>query len=120
MIVLYFCYDILGNLIGLVGATTSLVLIYTISPLTNMIYYYIRHQPKEEIIKKIQRVSKSSDPEDKKEDIFPDNIKDPVPLKPVKALFFYLSMIFIMIVGIFTFTLQFVKVNFFNIKIEEN
>ena len=120
LIVLYFCYDILGNLIGLVGATTSLVLIYTISPLTNMIYYYIRHQPKEEIIKKIQRVSKSSDPEDKKEDIFPDNIKDPVPLKPVKALFFYLSMIFIMIVGIFTFTLQFVKVNFFNIKIEEN
>ena len=60
------------------------------------------------------------DSEDKKEDIFPDNIKNPVPLKPVKAFFFYFSMLLIIVVGIITFVLQFLPINFFNIKIVKN
>lgn len=116
LIVLYFCHNILGKLISFIGASTSLILIYTISPLTNMVYYYIRHQTKNEIDRKLAMM----DSEDKKEDIFPDNIKNPVPLKPMKALFFYLSMMLIIIVGIITFVLQFFPINFFNIKIVKN
>ena len=116
LIVLYFCHNILGKLISFIGASTSLILIYTISPLTNMVYYYIRHQTKNEIDRKLAMM----DSEDKKEDIFPDNIKNPVPLKPMKALFFYLSMMLIIVVGIITFVLQFLPINFFNVKIVKN
>ena len=116
LIVLYFCYNTLGKLIGIIGASTSLILIYTISPLTNMVYYYIRHQTKNEIDRKLAMM----DSEDKKEDIFPDNIKNPVPLKPVKAFFFYFSMLLIIVVGIITFVLQFLPINFFKVKIEKN
>jgi hypothetical protein len=116
LIVLYFCYNILGKLISIIGASTALILIYTISPLTNMVYYYIRHQTKNEIDRKLAMM----DSEDKRDDIFPDNIKNPVPLKPVKALFFYLSMMIIIVVGIITFVLQFLPINFFKIKIEKN
>ena len=118
ILILYFCYNILGVLIGFIGASTALVLIYSIAPITNMIYYYIRHQTREEVLKIIEAKRAESADTDETQ-IFPDNLKEPRPLRPVRAFFFYSSMVLIIFVGIFTFALQFVKVNFFNIHIEK-
>ena len=121
LLVLYFCYDVLSSLISYIGASTALVLIYSIAPVTNMIYYYIRHQTREEVEKIIQeKKAKHPNVEERIKYIFPDNLREPVPLKPVKAFFFYLSMMMIILVGIITFILQFFNVNFFNIKIKKN
>ena len=123
LVVLIFCNDILAYFIGYIGAATSLVLVYSISPITDMIYYYIRHQTKDEVLKIIEKKSKE-DPNTNEEErikrIFPDNLKEPVPLKPVKAFFFYLSMMLIIMIGITNLILQFVKVNFFKVKIEKS
>ena len=120
LLVLYLCYDNLGKLIGFIGATTALVLIYSIAPITNMIYYYMRHQSKEEVLKIIEEKKAENGGKSEEDQIFPDNLREPVRLKPVKAFFFYLSMIMIIMLGILTFILQFVNINFFNIKIEKN
>ena len=39
--VVYFLYDFLNKLIGFIGATTSLILIYTFPPIIKMISYYM-------------------------------------------------------------------------------
>ena len=111
IIVLYFCYDILPNLIGFVGAGTALILVYTIAPLINMINYYIRHQPREELDKLN---------ENKEQIDLSINQDELEPLVPWKAFIFYLSMMLIILLGIVTFILQCHSVNFFGIKIEKN
>jgi hypothetical protein len=119
LVVLYFCYNILGKLISIIGATTALVLIYTISPITNMIYYYMRHLNIQEKNARFKDLNESESSENRI-DILPEDINKPLLLKPVKATFFYLSMILIIFIGIFTFVLQFLKINFFNIHISKN
>lgn len=120
ILVLYFCYDTLGNLIGYIGASTALVLIYSIAPITNMIYYYIRHQSKEEVQQIIEeKKAENANEEERIKNIFPDNLREPVRLKPVKAFFFYLSMMLIIMVGFITLFLQIVTVNFFDVEIEK-
>ena len=42
LIVVYFCYNFLGKLLGILGATTSLILIYTFPPIIKMISYYMK------------------------------------------------------------------------------
>ena len=118
IIILYFFYDTLGKLIAIIGASTALVLVYTISPVINMIYYYIRHQTIEEV----KRISnqRRDDSNSEERPVFPEILREPVRLKPVKAFFFYLSMFLIIIVGIITFVLQFVKINFFKVTIKNN
>lgn len=120
LIVLYFCYDILGKLISIIGATTALVLIYTISPITNMIYYYMRHLNIQEKNERFKEITESADKSENRYDILPENINQPLLLKPAKATFFYISMILIILVGIFNLVLQFLKINFFNIHIAKN
>ena len=119
IIVLYFFYDTLGDFISYLGASTALILVYTISPITNMIYYYMRHQTKKEV-KLITNKMKSSISSEDQKPIFPGDLGEPVPLKPVKAFFFYLSMMLIVFLGIMTFVLQIVSVNFFKVKIQKN
>ena len=120
ILVLYVCYNTLGKLISIIGASTALVLIYSISPVTNMIYYYIRHQTKEEVQKILDEKKAENGNVSEEEKIFPDNLREPVNLKPVKAFFFYLSMMMVITVGFITLALQFVTINFFNVKIEKN
>ena len=122
IVVLYICYDTLGKLIGIVGASTALVLVYSIAPVINMIYYYKRHQSKEEVKKRIEQNISEADDQEQQEKIrsFWGNLLEPVRLKPVKAFFFYLSMMLIILVGIITLILQFVEVNFFDIHIKKN
>ena len=111
IIILYFFYDLLAELIGFIGAGAALVLVYTISPIINMIDYYIRHQPKNEI-EKLK--------ENKDEFLIPINYDELIPLSPCKAFIFYMCMILIILLGIITLILQIMPINFFNIKIEKN
>ena len=111
IIILYFCYGILPNLIGFVGAGTALILVYTIAPLINMINYYIRHQPREEVEKIKEEKEKFNIV------INEDTIE---PLVPWKAFIFYMSMMLIIILGIITFILQCHPINFFGITIEKS
>ena len=111
IMVLYFFYSLLGTLIAYIGAGTALVLIYTIPSLINMINYYIRHQPKEEI----ERIKNA------KEELMIDiDINELVPLRPWKAFIFYICMLFIILIGIINVILQINPINFFGIKIEKN
>jgi hypothetical protein len=111
IIVLYFCYDLLGTLIAYIGAATALVLIYTIPSIINMINYYIKHQPNEEI----ERIKKEK--EELMIDIDTDEI---IPLKPWKAFIFYICMVFIILIGIINLMLQINPINFFRIKIKKS
>ena len=111
IIVLYFCYDLLGTLIAYIGAATALVLIYTIPSIINMINYYIKHQPNEEI----ERIKKEK--EELMIDIDTDEI---IPLKPWKAFIFYMCMVFIILIGIINLMLQINPINFFRIKIKKS
>ena len=111
VLILYLFYDLLAELISFIGAGAALILVYTISPLTNMIDYYIRHQPKKEI-EKLK--------ENKNEFLIPINFEELKVLNPCKAFIFYMCMIFIISLGIITLLLQIMPVNFFNIKIEKS
>ena len=111
IIVLYFCYDLLGTLIAYIGAATALVLIYTIPSIINMINYYIKHQPNEEI----ERIKKEK--EELMIDIDTDEI---IPLKPWKAFIFYMCMVFIILIGIINLMLQINPINFFRVKIKKS
>ena len=111
IVILYFFYDLLAELVGFIGAGAALVLIYMISPIINMIDYYIRHLPKKEI-EKLK--------ENKDEFLIPINYEELIPLNPFKAFIFYACMILIILLGIITLILQIMPVNFFKIKIEKN
>ena len=111
VLILYLFYDLLAELISFIGAGAALILVYTISPLTNMIDYYIRHQPKKEI-EKLKA--------NKNEFLIPINFEELKVLNPCKAFIFYMCMIFIISLGIITLLLQIMPVNFFNIKIEKS
>ena len=111
ILIVYFCYDILPNLIGFIGAGASLILVYTVSPIVNMINYYIRHLSKEEV-EKI-----NNEKEKYKLSINVDNLS---VYKPWKAFVFHMCMMLIALLGIITIILQLYPINFFGIKIEKN
>ena len=66
LIVAYCFYDLLGKLLGIVGATTSLILIYTFPPLVKMITYYMKL--------KGENIDDSSDKKDKKKQLNKNDI----------------------------------------------
>ena len=109
--VLYFFYNNLGKLIGYIGAGTALILVYTIAPVINMINYYLRHQPEEEI-EKLKNESAEFN--------INVNVDELLPFRPCKAFIFYMCMVFIIIIGIINLVLQIYPINFFGIKIKKN
>ena len=120
LIVLYFCYNFLGKLIGFIGATTSLVLIYGFPPIIKMIDYYFKlnedkndeniHDNEKE--KKLAQNIENENENDNK--ISEENKKN----KFLIALFF-IGQSLIIVVGIATVIFQFIPINFFNINLEE-
>ena len=111
ILILYFFYDLLPELIGFIGAGSAIILVYSFPPICNMIDYYIKHKQKDEI-KKL-----------KKEKLLTTiniNEEEVVNLIRWKANLFYISMILIIILGILTLILQIAPINFFNINIEKN
>ena len=122
LIVLYFCYNFLGKLIGFIGATTSLVLIYGFPPIIKMIDYYFKlnedkndeniHDKEKE--KKLAQNIENENENDNDNKISEENKKN----KFLIALFF-IGQSLIIVVGIATVIFQFIPINFFNINLEE-
>ncbi len=130
-------------MLSFIGASTALVLIYTVPPIVNMIYYKRRHVTKFEKLKLEQKKTNDdrgtigttvhlANPERNSEEGTEDdeensssvnasdeNVKEPKVYKPFKTLLFYLSMIITILIGLFTFAMQIYPVNFFNIHIKK-
>ena len=120
LIILYFCYNFLAKLIGIIGATTSLVLIYSFPPIIKMIDYYFKlkgdknddniHDNENEKEKKLNKNIESKN--DNK--VTNENKKN----KCIVALYF-IAQSLIIVVGIATVIFQYIPINFFNINLEE-
>lgn len=120
LIILYFCYNFLAKLIGIIGATTSLVLIYSFPPIIKMIDYYLKlkgdknddniHDNENEKEKKLNKNIESKN--DNK--VINENKKN----KCIVALYF-IAQSLIIVVGIATVIFQYIPINFFNINLEE-
>ena len=57
LLIVYFCYDILTELIGVIGATTSLILIYTFPPIIKILSYIMKKKNVYLEIEKFKRVN---------------------------------------------------------------
>lgn len=140
LIVAYFFYDLLGKLLGIIGATTSLTLVYTFPPLVKMIAYYMKL--------KGENFDDSNDKKDKKEQLNKNHIginekvlcdtdteeteetnknkgniekeaeNNNIRIGFKDALYFIGQSSFI-VIGIATVIFQFVPINFFNVKLED-
>ena len=130
LIVLYFCYNFLGKLIGIIGATTSLVLIYTFPPIIKMIDYYFKLKgDKNDVNTHNNDNDNDNDNDNEKENekkltqniesendnkVTNENKKN----KCIVALYF-IGQSLIIVVGIATVIFQIIPINFFNINLEE-
>jgi hypothetical protein len=103
-----------------IGAATGLVLIYFVPLIVNMVYYDVKH-PETDLREKIINYESSSD--SNKNTIYSNVFQGPHIIskkKPskLKDILFYISQALIMIFGILTLTIQFVKFNIFKIHLE--
>ena len=122
LIILYFCYNFLGKLIGIIGATTTLVLIYAFPPVIKMIDYYFKLKGD-----KNEDNTHNNDNDNEKEKKLTQNIESENDTKAtnenkknkcIVALYF-IGQSLIILVGIATVIFQFIPINFFNINLEE-
>ena len=128
-LVLYTCYDILGKLIGIIGASTALVLVYTIPVIVNIIHYRMRHR--EEDTPRITGSNENDEQSSLEESMRTEkkkallsqlynNQEPPKKINKCKVFFFYVFMIMIILIGIFTLAVQFYPINFFGIVIKDS
>jgi hypothetical protein len=101
----------LGPLMGYIGAGAGLLLIYTIPTLVNMVYYKNKHPDKLSLLQE-QLDNYESDPESNS----PEETRR--KYKPIQNTIFYTLNILIIAFGLFTITIQFVPINFFNIHLK--
>ena len=122
LLVLYFCYNFLGKLLGIIGATTSLFLIYTLPPTAKMVHHYL------EI--KGDGIDNDNDNDNESNCIVGDNngINDENVIKKIKSeynkanykdILYFIGQSLIIIVGVATVVFQFVPINFFGITLED-
>ena len=126
-LVLYLFYDKLSNLISIIGAVTGLGLVFIIPIIVNIVYYKNLH-PDEGTDVDGALLSCLVDKEDRYSSLSNNSngINNPSVInnqfkksqKPFKDFMFYLSQYLLIIFGIFTLLIQFVKINFFGINIK--
>jgi hypothetical protein len=142
-VVLYFCYDILGKMISIIGALTGLFLIFIIPLIVNIIYYNERHPYLKKNRADTEHLidgeesgsdeSRTSFQNNSNTNNSQKNTKDSTgkitlaqmgiqpttkPDSPKKNFFFYCSQYALMAFGVFVLIIQFVPINFFNITIQ--
>lgn len=130
MIVLYFFYNSLGNLMGIIGAAFGFILVYIIPIVINIIYYRRKHPPKKVLLDH-ENLNSDDEISQEQEELQIDgkeNRKESLDLKDqfiftgkkrnyVKDCCFYITMYIIIALGLITLVFQFVYVNIFNIQI---
>ena len=117
-VVLYLCHDFLGELLGITGATTALILVYSLPPIVAIIDRYYdgnidneRNQNTEEnkcLNKDINNVNNNNLKLDESQ----------LTKQKIKDVLFIFGEFMIIMTGIVTFVFQFVHVNFFNVEIK--
>lgn len=120
LIILYFCYNFLGKLIGIIGATTTLVLIYAFPPIIKMIDYYFK-------LKGDKNEDNTHNNDNEKEKKLTQNIESENDTKATNenkknkciVTLYFIGQSLIILVGIATVIFQFIPINFFNINLEE-
>jgi len=120
LIILYFCYNFLGKLIGIIGATTTLVLIYAFPPIIKMIDYYFK-------LKGDKNEDNTHNNDNEKEKKLTQNIESENDTKVTNGnkknkcivTLYFIGQSLIILVGIATVIFQFIPINFFNINLEE-
>ena len=139
LIIIYTCYDILSELIGVIGATTSLILIYTFPPIVKILSYITKKKNIYLEIEKYNKVSVDSkseknkiNEESEKEETeiteennkkANDNEKESESSKEgnpnikytCKDISYIIGHLCFIIIGIMTVIIQFVSINIFNV-----
>lgn len=119
-IILYFCANMLGKLIGIVGAITGLFLIYVIPLTVGSIYYKRTHPENLEELQKMKEEGKITGTEYLKRLDTRDRFEfSDKPYNKVKNVFYYIAQGLILCIGIFVLIVQFVPINIFGVKLKE-
>ena len=123
-LILYFLYESLSSLISNIGAGTGLFLIFLIPIIVNIVYYKRKHP--HNLTELQANLIMENDNESDVDKNLKNEIKDiddfgisKKPKNKIKEIIFYTTQILIMIFGVFTFIIQFVNINFFNITIKD-
>ena len=123
-LILYFLYESLSSLISNIGAGTGLFLIFLIPIIVNIVYYKRKHP--HNLTELQANLIMENDNESDIDKNLKNEIKDiddfgisKKPKNQIKEIIFYTTQILIMIFGVFTFIIQFVNINFFNITIKD-
>ena len=106
LIIFYFFYDSLAQLLSVFGACASFILVYAFPPSVKMIDYYL-------VKKGINLNGESSDLNNDSEDN-----KKSVKFR-FKDILFFIGHFFFILIGIANVVFQFVPINFFNITLRE-
>ena len=142
LIIIYFCYDILSELIGVIGATTSLILIYTFPPIIKILSYIMKKRNVYLEIEKFNKVSVDANveqnkvyedkekeekeeteetEESNKKEVHSEKENESKEEKNVKIKYTFKDILYIfghicfIIIGIMTVIVQFVSINIFNV-----
>lgn len=120
--VVYFCYDMLGKLMGIIGAGAGLFLIYIIPLVVNFKYYEIKHPHiSRRGLLTVNASESESNTNEEFSEILNSNVKlSKKPPSRIKDLFFYFSQYFLITLGVTTLILQFVPWNVFNIHFRDS
>ena len=130
LVVLYFFYNFLADFLRIVGASTSLILIYTFPPIIKIISFYMKlkgesiedNEVREKLSKNIEdnneNIEKDENEENKKNKNENEN-EDKKNKISFKDIVFIIGQILIILIGIATVVFQFVEINFFNISLQE-
>ena len=105
LIIFYFFYDVLANLLSILGACASLILVYTFPPIIKMIDHCLK--------KKGIDLNEDIEKDDKDEEN-----KKSVSFNFLDILFF-IGHFALILIGIANVVFQFVPINFFNITFRE-
>ena len=111
-IVLYLCHNFLAELLGYTGATTALILVYSLPPIVVIIDRYYDGKIGE-------NNNKNSEENEKVDNNKSSQLQgDKLRKQKIKDTLFIFGEYMIIMVGIVTFIFQFLHVNFFNVEIK--
>jgi hypothetical protein len=126
LFILYFLYDSLDKVLGIIGASSGFILIYLIPSGINIVYYKLKHQDSIDRYNSINTVvNRESIATKESTEILTtehSEIKKQIgqsekPYNNFKNWIFYISQILLIFLGLFVLISQFVDIKFYTIHI---
>ena len=124
LFIVYFFHKYLANLLGIIGATTSLILIYSFPPFIKMISYFLKlrgddiyGKTKDNLANKSIQID--TDAEETEETHGKSENNDKKVKFGYKNILYFVAQSSLLLIGIATVIFQYVPINFFNIKLED-